>query len=203
MTFGFILFFPMAGLISFVTLGMAFYAIKEKPDWYIGLYNDRIVFQQYNESEKNYDEKIVPHTHIQNCTILKTEHVNYLMIKGSARESVHYTISVHLTYENDGESKYIHLLRPDGFRQLNELITYLQNKKEISIYYTYAPGEMYNYERRDERDLLRKFEKEPLTFNGQLEDFSEREFTRRVNHFEALEVSEEYIKRQGNKRQKK
>ena len=174
MTFGFILFYPMADFISFFTLGMAFYAIKEKPDWYIGLYNDRIVFHQYNESEKMYDEETVSLSDIKKCMILKTEHVNYLMIKGAAQETVHYTISVHLTYEKDGEGNYIHLLRPDGFTQLNELITFLQNERKIPIYYTYAPGEMYNYERRDERDLLKQFEKKPLVFNGQLEDFSKR-----------------------------
>jgi len=203
MTFGFILFYPMAGLIAFFTLGMAFYWFKEKPDWYIGLYTDRLIFHQYNEAEKSYDKNTVSISAIQQCTLLKTEHVNYLMIKGAARETVHYTISVHIEYESDAGIEHIHLLRPDGFAQLNELITFLQNEKQIPIYYTYAPGEMYNYERRDERELLKQFEQKPIVFSGQLEDFTEKEFTRRINHFEALEISEEYIKRQGNKRQKK
>lgn len=195
MTFGFILFYPMVGLIAFFTLGMAFYAFREKPDWYIGLYTDRLIFHQYNESEETYDEKTVSISAIKECIILKTEHVNYIMIKGIARETVHYTLSVHIKYQNDAGTEIIHLLRPDGFTQLNELITFLQNKKHIPIYYTYAPGEMYNYESRDERDLLGQFEKEPLVFSGQLEDFTEKEFTRRINHFEALKRSGEYIKK--------
>src|SRR5690625_547729 len=106
MTFGFILFYPMVGLISFFTLGMAYYAIREKPNWYIGLFHDRLIFHQYHEPEENYDEETIPLNELRKCIILKTEHVNYLMIKGVAWETVHYTISLHLKYEKDGENNY-------------------------------------------------------------------------------------------------
>lgn len=187
--------YSLLGILAYFTLGMAIYWFTEKPKWYLGLYYDRLVFQQYNDSTKKYVEKKVPISSVQKCIILKTEHVNFLMIKGVARESVHYTISVHLEYKINGETKYIHLLRPDGFKQLNEVLSFFQDEKQIPIYYIYAPGKMYHYEERDERELIKEIEPEPLIFNGRLEDFTEREFLRKVNHFKALEQSKEYLQK--------
>src|SRR5690625_613413 len=199
LTFSLILFFPTVGIITFFTLGMGIYGLKDMPTWHLGLYKNRLVFHQFDETNKTYVEKIIPLSKIKGCDILKTEHVNYMMIKGRSFESVHYTISVHVEYEIDGKLDYIHLLRPDGFDQLNEIISFLQKEKQIPIYYIYAPGEMYNYETRNERVLIKQFERKPITFNGQLDVYSQREFLRKVNYFKALKSSSDYMEKKLNK----
>lgn len=123
----------------------------------------------------------------------------FYYFKARSFESVHYTISVHVEYEIDGKLDYIHLIRPDGFDQLNEIISFLQKEKQIPIYYIYAPGEMYNYETRNERVLIKQFERKPITFNGQLDVYSQREFLRKVNYFKALKSSSDYMEKKLNK----
>lgn len=197
-----ILFLPFLGFMTYLFLGMGFYTLTEKPKWYLILFNGHLLFKTYDEQSKEYNKETYPITSIKKCIILKTEHVNFLSIKGRARESVHYTISVHMEYEIDGESKHIHLLRPDGFNELNKAISFLQNEKDIPIYFVYAPGEKYNYEKRDERQLIQQYELERLTFNGYLEDFSEKEFTRDANWFKALESTNEYLENKNKKQTK-
>lgn len=188
------LIYPLLGGIAFLALGMAFYGFKEQPVWFIGLFKDRLLLKKYDDKKEAYNEKVISISDIKKCIILKTEHVNYMMIKGRANESIHYTISIHIAYEVKDEIKYIHLIRSDGFTELNEMLSFLQNRREIPIFYTYAPGEKYNYKTRKEEQLIFEFEQEPLQFNGYLEDFMEKEFLRRVNHFKALEKSAEHIK---------
>lgn len=193
LTIATVLFIPFLAFVTYLCLGMVIYAIKEKPKWYLALFEDNVLYKEYDEKSKKYREESYPISSIEKCIVLKTEHVNFLSIKGRARESVHYTISVHIECVNESRPHYLHLLRPDGFKELNKVLSFLQDKKQIPIYYTYAAGEKYNYERRDERSLIDEFPQKPLEFSGHLEDFSEREFVRKVNRFEALRRSSEQL----------
>jgi len=192
-TISMIIAIPLLGICSYACIGMGIYGLVEKPKWYLGLYTDQLIFKKHNESTKKYDENIYPISSVKKCIILKTEHVNFISIKGRARESVHYTISVHIECKVDNENEYIHIIRPDGFKELNEIIMFLQDVQHIPIYYSFAPGEKYDYRKRDERKLIKEFAWKPHSFNGALEDFSQREFTRRVNRFEALERSNKHL----------
>src|SRR5690625_405217 len=106
LTFSLILFLPTVGIIIFFTLGMGIYGLKDKHTWYIGLYKNRIVFHQFDEAKNAYTERTISISQVKGCDILKTEHVNYMMIKGRSFESVHYTICVHIEYEKDNKIDY-------------------------------------------------------------------------------------------------
>lgn len=188
------LFYPFLALIIFFTLAAAWQGLNAKPSWYLALFNNRLIFKEYDHKSNKYKAKTIPLHDIKKAIILKTEHVNFVMVKTRSFESVHYKISVHLAYEDIEETKYIHLLHADGFKELNEILSFLQNRQEVPIFYTYAPGEKYNYVKRDEHKLIFEFEQEPLNFKGYLEDFKEDDFIRKVNYFKAMESSSQYMK---------
>lgn len=192
-TISIVLFIPLLGLIAYFCLGLGLHLLRDQPAWYLVLYRDELLFKKYDNASKQYHQATYPISSIKKCIILKTEHVNFLSIKGQARESVHYTISVHIVCEIENDCNYVHLIRPDGFKELDIVISFLQNKQHIPIYYTYAAGEKYNYQTKNERKLIKELELERLTFNGSLKDFSDREFTRRVNRFKALERSNKHL----------
>lgn len=95
---------------------MGIHGLKDKPTKYIGLYKNRPVFQEFNETKKTYEETTICFSEVRGGNILKTEHVNYTMIKTSSFESVHYTISVHIEYE-----KMVKLATSTSFDQIDSI----------------------------------------------------------------------------------
>lgn len=186
--FGIVLLLITSGGSSVFFLGVGYVGLRSKSEWYLALFKDRLLIHILNEESRKYEEKIFPLKSIQKCILLKMESLQFVTIKNRSYESISYPLSLHIKC-NQEEEEYIHLRRIDKVTGLNKALKYLQDEKGIPIYYTFAPGEQYDYNTRYEENLIHEFPQELITFDGDIEQYKEKEKLRRVNIFTALEKS--------------
>lgn len=191
--FASLLVLSLLGGVGWILLAIGFYGLRSKSEWYFALFKDHIHVQQLNADKTQYEKLIYPLSMIQKCLLLKKEIINLITIRGQSYESVGYSLSIHIECKKDQGNEYVHLTHLDKTEGLNKALTYLQDELNIPIYYVFAPGEMYNYEHRDERKLIHEFPQEQINFDGNIDQYKEKESLRRVSLGKALHKSQEYL----------
>lgn len=116
----------------------------------------------------------MPFNAVQKCHILRKRVKRLTYLKYKRIELVEYHLSVHLEYVDDGEQDYIHLTLPDGFNELNTLISFLQNEQGIPVYFNIAEPE--GYEELKEDEALKIAESKEVDFTGDLKDYDKKDY---------------------------
>lgn len=168
-----LLFFGTFMFVIFLgSLMLGIYLIGVDTKWFIILYPESILylFRPDNDT-KEFTRVTVPIKKIDKGYILRKSTKTKVISRDPAKTSrVTHHMSIHLEYQKNGKMHYISLSSPDGTKDINEIIIYLQDKCDIPFYFT-AVGPI-GYEDIDDLDALKMKEPEPIEFSGNLKDYN-------------------------------
>lgn len=119
--------------------------------WTFVLYPNAFV---YKSDDKTIE---VPISSIQSCYIIKKIRTN---------RNDKTVVNIHVKYMKDHQEHFASLTHYDGYTEINEIISYLQNEKDIPIYFTSLHGTS-----KDELEELSDLEIQQIEFNNDIKSF--------------------------------
>jgi len=161
--------------VAYGIMRLSLFSFAGKSNWFLILYRDSVLYKyRDNKDENEFVEIKMPFNAVQKCHILRKRVKRLTYLKYKRIELVEYHLSVHLEYVDDGEQDYIHLTLPDGFNELNTLISFLQNEQGIPVYFNIAEPE--GYEELKEEEALKIAESKEVDFTGDLKDYDKKDY---------------------------
>lgn len=155
-------------------IGMSYYAVKGESNWFVILYPDHFHYQYRKQTkDKKLTKLDIPITAIQKCHILRKRVRRLTYVKSKRIVIVEYHLSVHLEYASDEGTGYINLTQLDGFQEANQILSYLQNEKQIPVFLSIVEPE--GYENLKEEKALELAEPEKVDFLGDLKVYDKKE----------------------------
>src|SRR5699024_7722281 len=115
-------FFIVGMFLLMIGIGAGIFPSRE---WVFVLYPDSFLYRYKN---KTIEASI---SNIESC---------YLMKKNSINKHFKTVVNIHLQYVKDEKKQFVSFTHYDGYDEVNEIISYLQDKKDIPIYYTSLNG---------------------------------------------------------------
>lgn len=160
-------------VVSILSFLLGIYLIRAVSEWFFILYPDDVLYKRRKKSG-GYETVTFPISDIKKCYITrkrKNTRVPVYSKSGGSRSfiDVSYHVNVHLAYENKNEIHYISMTNSDGYGELNKTVSYLQNERNVPVYFNVVEPE--KYEDIDEIEFLKRHESELVEFNGDLKVF--------------------------------
>lgn len=124
----------VVGVIGVSTIIMGMREEKEKPTWNLVLYNDQLLYKYQENGETK--EVPLPLDHIQNCYIRPSQKTaSGFADSGPLIQKLAF-VNMYIEYVENDTTHYINLPLTNRYRELNEILSYVNNQYNVSIYIT-------------------------------------------------------------------
>lgn len=124
----------VVGVIGVSTIIMGMRELKEKPTWHLVLYKDQLLYK-YKEDGKT-KELTLPLDHIQNCYIRPSQKTaRGFADSGPLIQKLSF-VNMYIEYVENDTTHYVNLPLTNRYRELNEILSYVQNQYNGSIYFS-------------------------------------------------------------------